>query len=357
MSGYLAQPLPADVRHPAGLRFCGSAVVLVAAAILLLTANAPAQIAGRILFLNATNGEYLIGGVDPSGYFHSTPSATRPTLVGTTILQANNTALVAYNRNTGYSELVAIDGFGNAAFHPQYFGSNWNTITGSGGDLLFYSGNGNQGGQGVIYALKQGATFDREIITTDLSPWTNIVQNDDYLLFYNQVTGLFDETILSPVYSGLLQNAKSVATLPTGYSLMSAVNDNVILYNSGTGAFRVMSMYFVGNGNDFADARDTGTLEKYYGAILPTAGRVVFYSYGSGDVLVGHLSQSGQLDTDKKTRIPIYTDAFTSGQYVCFYSAESGELAVYSVSTGGTLTLRSSGKIGSGYTFSATTQP
>ena len=42
--------------------------------------------------------------------------------------------------------------------------------------------------------------------------------------------------------------------------------------------------------NSFPHRRNSGTLEKFYGAILPIAGRVVFYSYGSGDVLVGHLA-------------------------------------------------------------------
>jgi hypothetical protein len=337
----------------AGRRFCASILFLAAATLLLWTANASAQTDGRLFFLNPGNGDYLIGGIDPSGYFHSTPAGTRSTLVGTTHLVANNTAIVAYNKTTGYAELVAIDGYGHAGFRPTGFGVNWNFIVATGGNFLTYAGNGNDSGQAAAFAVKQGGYIDHQIWAGSLSPWTNIVQTGDYLIFYNQVTGLFDATIFSPVSSNLEQNSLSVATIPTDYGVMAAVDDNVILYNSTTGAFRIVSMYFIGNGNDFPDRRDTGTLAKFYGAILPSAGRVVFYSYGSGDVLVAHLTQSGELVSDKKTKIPIYTDAFTTGSYLCFYNAENGELAVYSLSTGGTLTRHSVQQIGSGYTFTA----
>jgi hypothetical protein len=333
--------------------FCAATLCLVAATLLLWTGNASAQTAGRLFFLNPGNGDYLVGGIDPSGYFHSAPAGTRTTLIGTTHLVANNTAIVAYNRATGYAELVAIDGFGSAGFRPTGFGVNWNNIVPTGGTFLTYAGDGNNSGQAAAFAVKQGGYIDHQIWAGSLSPWTNIVQTDDYLIFYNQITGLFDETIFSPVSTTLQQNSLSVATIPTGYGLMAAVDDNVILYDTTTGAYRVVSMYFVGNGKDFPDRRDSGTLEKFYGAILPSAGRVVFYSYGSGDVLVGHLTQSGELVSDKKTKIPIYTDAFTTGSYLCFYNAENGELAVYSLSTGGTLTRHSVQQIGSGYTFTA----
>jgi hypothetical protein len=337
----------------AGRRFCTAILSLAAVTLLLWTADASAQTAGRLFFLNSENGDYLVGGIDPGGYFHSTPASSRSTLKGTTHLVANNAAIVAYNRNTGYAELVAIDGFGNAGFRPTGFGVNWNQIVPTGGDFLSYGGDGNNGGQGAAFAVKQGGYIDHQIWAGSLSPWTNIVQTDDYLIFYNQVTGLFDETIFSPVSSTLEQNRLSVATIASGYGVMAAVDDNVILYNTSTGAYTVIGLYFVGNGNDFPDRRNSGTLQKFYGAILPSAGRVVFYSYGSGDVLVSHVSQSGELVSEKKTKIPIYTDAFTSGSYLCFYNAENGELAVYSLTTGGTLTRLSVQQIGSGYTFAA----
>jgi hypothetical protein len=52
-----------------------------------------------------------------------------------------------------------------------------------------------------------------------------------------------------------------------------AFNDNLIMYNSGTGAYEVLGLYFTGTQKDFPDKRDSGTLTEYYGAILPTAGR------------------------------------------------------------------------------------
>lgn len=345
--------LPTPYVRRAGHRFCAAILCLLTAALLLWTANASAQTAGRLFFLNSANGDYLVGGIDPSGFFHSAPAGARSTLVGTTHLVANNTAIVAYNETTGYAELIAIDGYGNAGFRPTGFGVNWNYIVPVGGSFLTYSGNGNNGGQGAAFAVKQGGYIDHQIWAGGLSPWTNIVPTDDYLVFYNQVTGLFDATIFSPVSSTLRQNSLSVDTIPAGYGVTAAVDDNVILYNSTTGAYRVVGVFFVGNGNDFPDKRSSGTLEKFYGAILPIAGRVVFYSYGSGDVLVSHLTQSGTLDSDKKTTIPIYTDAFTSGSYLCFYNAQNGELAVYTLSTGGTLTRASVQQIGSGYTFAA----
>jgi hypothetical protein len=314
-------------------------------------AMAQAQVAGRLFLLNPQTGAYLAGGIDIGGFFHAAPAGTRSTLKGTTSVVANNTALVAYNSSTGYSEFVVIDGYGNVKFNPQQFNTSATTIVGSASDFLFYYGNANQGGTGSFIATQEGGTYLKTLQTAGLSPWSNIVQTDDYLCFYNFQTGLFDQTTLSPVTQSLQQDSTAVVTLPPGYNVMAPVNDNLIMYNSGTGAYEVLGLYFTGTQKDFPDKRDSGTLKEYYGAILPTAGQVVFYGYGTGDALTATVGPNGLLQQEKDITLPLYTGAVTTGAYLAFYNAATGTLDVYSISAStGVLSLRSTQNIGPGYT-------
>ena len=325
-------------------------ILTLVAALLFGGAMAQAQVAGRLFLLNPQTGAYLAGGIDVGGYFHAAPAGTRSTLKGTTNLAANNTALVAYNAATGYSEFVVIDGYGNVKFNPQQFNTSATTIVGSASDFLFYYGNANQGGTGSFIATEEGGYYLKTLQTAGLSPWSNIIQTDDYLCFYNYVTGLFDQTTLSPVTQSLLQDSEAVQTLPANYNVFAAVNDNLIMYNSGTGAYEVLGLYFTGNQSDFPDKRDSGTLKEYYGAILPIAGQVVFYGYGTGDALTASI-QTGQLQKMNDMTLPLYTGVVATGSYLAFYNAATGTLDIYSVSTStGVLTLHSSQNIGAGFT-------
>jgi hypothetical protein len=325
-------------------------ILMLVTALWLGGAVAQAQVAGRLFLLNTQTGAYLDGGIDVGGFFHAAPAGTRTTLKGTTSLVANNTALVAYDSYTGYSEFVVIDGYGNVKFNPQQFSVGANTIVGSASDFLFYYGNANQGGTGSFIATEEGGYYLKTLENAGFSPWSNVVQTDNYLCFYNYLTGLFDQTTLSAVDPGLLQGSNAVLTLPANYNVLAPVNDNLILYNSGTGAYQVLGLYFVGNEKDFPDKRDSGTLKEYYGAILPTAGQVVFYGYGTGDALTATISLTGQLQQENDITLPLYTAAVTTGSYVAFYNADSGVMDVYGVTTTGTLTFRSTQNIGAGYT-------
>jgi hypothetical protein len=325
-------------------------ILTLVTAMLFGGAMAQAQVAGRLFLLNTQTGAYLAGGIDVGGYFHSAPAGTRTTLKGITNLTANNTSLVAYDSATGYSEFVVMDGYGNVKFNPQQFSAGANLVVGSASDLLFYYGNTSQGGTGSFLATEEGGYYLKTLVNTGLSPWSNVVQTDNYLCFYNYQTGLFDQTTLSPVTQGLLQDKSAVVTLPPSYGVISAVGDNLIMYNSGTGAYEVLGLFFVGTGNDFPDKRDSGTLKEYYGAILPTAGQVVFYGYGTGDALTATISQNGLLQQEKDITLPIYTAAVTTGPNVVFYNAVTGVLDVYYVTPAGVLTMRSTQNIGTGYT-------
>jgi hypothetical protein len=325
-------------------------ILTLVTAMLFGGAMAQAQVAGRLFLLNPQTGAYLAGGIDVGGFFHAAPAGTRTTLKGTTNVVANNTALVAYDSYTGYSEFVVIDGYGNVKFNPQQFNAGATTIVGSASDFLFYYGNANQGGTGSFIATEEGGVYLKTIENAGLSPWSNVVQTDDYLCFYNYLTGLFDQTTLSAVDQGLLQDSTAVQTLPANYNVLAPVNDNLILYNSVTGAYQVLGLYFTGNEKDFPDKRDSGTLKEYYGAILPTAGQVVFYGYGTGDALTATISLTGQLQQENDITLPLYTAAVTTGSYVAFYNADSGVMDVYGVTTTGTLTFRSTQNIGAGYT-------
>jgi hypothetical protein len=325
-------------------------ILTLVTAMLFGGAMAQAQVAGRLFLLNTQTGAYLPGGIDVNGFFHPAPAGTRTTLKGTTSIVANNTALVAYDSYTGYSEFVVIDGYGNVKFNPQQFNAGANTIVGSASDFLIYYGNGSQGGTGSFIATEEGGYYLKAIENAGLSPWSNVVQTDDYLCFYNYLTGLFDQTTLSAVDQGLLQDSNAVLTLPAGYNVLAPVNDNLILYDSVTGAYQVLGLYFTGNERDFPDKRDSGTLKEYYGAILPIAGQVVFYGYGTGDAQTATISLNGQLQKENDSTLPLYTSALTTGSFAVFYNANSGLLDVYGVTTAGVLTLLSTQNVGTGYT-------
>jgi hypothetical protein len=130
---------------------------------------------------------------------------------------------------------------------------------------------------------------------------------------------------------------------------MGAINDNLILYNTGTGAYDVLGLYFTGNGKDFPDSRSKGTLKKYYDTILPIGGQVLFYGYGTGDALTAYLSQTGQLVTENDKTLPLYTAVVVDGNYLIGYSGTSGNLDVWAISTAGVLKLNSSTTVGAGF--------
>lgn len=331
-------------------------VLVLVTAMLLGGATAQAQVAGRFLLLNPQTGAYLVGGIDVSGYFHSAWGGTRASLKGLTNLAANNMALIAYNSPTGYSEFVVIDGYGQLRFTPQQFSAGANIVQGSGNNFLFYYGNANQSGSGSFITVGEGGYYQKTLENASLSPWSNVVQTDDYLCFYNYKTGLFAQTTLSPVNQALIENNYSVVTLPANFNVFAAVNDNLIVYNSGTGAYEIQGLLYKGNGNDAPILRSSGTLKTYYGAILPTAGQVVFYGYGTGDALTASISQSGLLQQENDITLPLYTGVMTTGSYVVFYDAVGGNLDVYGVTPAGALTLRSTQPIGAGYTFMTATQ-
>jgi hypothetical protein len=339
-------------------RFLAPMLSLVAAAPLALTPFAQGQTAGRLLFLNPQTGAYQVGGIDIGGYFHAAASGTRPKLAGTTNIVPNNTAIIAYNQNSGYSEFAVVDGFGNVAFNPQQLGAGYPYIVGTGGNFFFYNGNANQNGAGVLITLNQSGTYNRQLWSETLSPWSIIVQSDNYLNFYNMTTGLFDQAASSQALNQpigeLLQDSSSVVTLASGYGVMAPINDNLILYNTGTGAYNVLGLYFTGNGKDFPDSRSKGMLKKYYDTILPIAGQVLFYGYGTGDALTGYLNQTAQLVTENDTTLPIYTDLVVDETYIVGYVASTGKLDVYSISTGGVLTLHSTTTIAAGFSMVVT---
>jgi len=332
---------------------------LVAAASLALSPLAQGQTAGRLLFLNQKTGAYQVGGVDVGGYYHAAASGTRPKLVGATNVVANSTAIIAYNQNSGYSEFASIDGFGNVAFNPQQLGAGYPYIVGTAGNFLFYNGNASNSGAGVLITLNQSGTYNRQLWSDSLSPWSNIVQSSNYLLFYNANTGLFDQTTSSQALNQpvgeLLQYRSSVVMLTNGYGVLAPINDTLILYNTTSGAYDVVGLYFTGNGNDFPDSLSKGTLPKYYDTILPISGQVLFYGFGTGNALTGYL-RNGQLIQESNTTLPLYTSLVVDQTYVVGYNEVSGKLDIYSLSNTGVLTLNSSTTLATGYGFMVVTQ-
>jgi hypothetical protein len=212
---------------------------------------------------------------------------------------------------------------------------------------FFYNG----AGTAAVVTYLQGGWVERQPWTsTGLSPWTSIVQNDDYLMFYNFHTGLLAVAAFSAVDFGLLQSAtQSTLTMDTGDGWIAPVGDNVLGYNSTTGAYQIVGAYISDSGINYAQFRSSGTLPKFYSPALRCDGRYVLYSYGSGDTTIAYIGQTGTLVKIQRTMLPLYTAMVSTGENIVGYNASTGELDVFAISQGGTLVAVSTQIIAAGY--------
>lgn len=322
---------------------CGALTALTLAG---MAISANAQSRGRLLFVNSNNGNFQTGGVDVGGYYHAAEAnQNNPRLIGTTKLIETDSGILAYALNAGTTTTFLLDSLGSLFNETETkFDSDWFIITGIGNYLFFTNGTGS----GAIVYISPNGTIHQTLSSTTLSAWSQVVATDNYLFFYNRTTGAFADGIITADGGTFFQEDGGTG-VPTGFTLIASVGDNLLLYNAFTGAYETAGIYFVGNGKDFFDKRSSGTLPLNYAQAVSLDGRLLLYNSTNGATLIGNFSTTGILVVTEKVKKPGWTNVVASGEYLLFYNASSGAYEVDTIGTNGHIAQLSSGNIGAGY--------
>jgi len=318
-----------------------------AALLLSTTSFANAQSNGRLLFLNTTTGDCLLGGVDVGGYLHTPDNMiednTCPVsgLAGMTDLVPTSAGILAYQPSGGSGTVLLLDSLDFLYGHTKTLSAGWTNIVAFGNYLLFYK-SPNIGA--VLYVTSNGGTQQTQSIS-DFSRWSQITATDNYLFFYEESTGAFAVgTIIAD--AGTFYETDSGSGIATGYTVIASLGDDLLLYNPATGAYEIGSIYFTAGLKDFFDKRSSGKLAEGYHQAIRSGGYLLLYDGAVGTAAIGYISQAGTWVQTQKMTLPRWTSIVAAGTHILFYNSVSGNVQISYIAPNGTLANTSSQTIG-----------
>lgn len=308
---------------------------------------------GRLFLVNPLNGTYISAGVDQYGDFDFKGSGSYSYLVGAFELFATPSAVVAYRPGIGGAAAFLIDGRGSATIAPfaAGFSAHWSIIKGFGNYLFFYGISGTP--VGAIVAVNPDGTFHQTFSSYNFSTWTDVEATDNYLFFYNSSSG---ETAVGTIGADgafTQSGTKASPYLPSGYTLVASIGDNILLYDYHTGNWESGSILYTGSSNqDSYVLRTRQVAGSSQSHVLPTNlfesvsnnGHLMLYSSTSGQGVIGHFDLFGAFTVDRTITLPrYYTSLISCGQYLFFYGLGTGTFQTGYFTADGNFQSRQSG--------------
>lgn len=314
---------------------------------------AHAEGSGRLFLVNPLNGTYISAGVDQYGDYNFKSSGSYSYLVNAFKLISTPSAVVAYRPSIGGAAAFLIDGRGSATIAPfaASFSANWNIIKGFGNYLFFYGISTTN--VGAIVAVNPDGTFHQTFVSYAFSPWTDIEATDNYLFFYNNTTGATAVGTIGTDGGFTQSGTKTSPVLSPGYTLVTSVGDNILLYNYHTGAWESGSILYTGNANqDGYSVRvkhvpgggNPNLLPKNFGESVSNNGHLMLYDSTTGQATIGHFDVFGAFTVDHNLTLPkYYTSLISCGQFLFFYGLGTGTFQTGYFTADGNFQSRQSG--------------
>lgn len=316
------------------VRRSGWLYAILAAGLILIPSLGKAQSVGRLYFLDRATGLQTLGTIDFPGQYQQSRNSTLPELVGADIVTSTAAGLLVYTRATGAGRIIRLGADGVPDYGTRnIFARTWQKMVSLGDYLFFYD---NRRSAAIGYISPDGRFVLTQSLLNSLSPWTHILATENYLLFYNQNTGVIVTGSITP--SGqFVQTARGNAG--TGFDYLVNSGDRIILYNQASGKIQSGQIRAIA-GNAQLTGRyqitGAGVVAAGFSSLEAQNGHVVLYNADNGQMNVLGFDQSGKYTVTQQLNIlRNWTTLVSTGNYLLLYNNVSGGAAAGYISDAG----------------------
>ncbi|MFN7929798.1 MAG: M4 family metallopeptidase [Blastocatellia bacterium] len=204
--------------------------------------------------------------------------------------------LLFYNTRTGLYAVAKVDQNGKmTTVNNGYIARNMTKVAATDKHVFFFSEYDRSGFAGTVNTSSGAFSVTQSFGAGAFSPWTDIVDTKYGMFFYNRADGTV--AVVNVQANGTLnQTDGKVRYLAAGYDQVVVQGEDVLLYNSATGAY--VPGFVDSRGKfDFMTLTSCGaTLPAGYKKIVAANNKLFFYNPNTGAGAVGFLIKiSGKL--------------------------------------------------------------